>query len=122
MSDVTFRLRHNLAHLLRDRGVTAAQLSRKTGVAKQVLSDWMSGVQPRKIEHLYAVSKELGVTMDLLCFAQTEAEMFGNGNGSGNGFRAAGPGDLEVLLGQGQTTPGEIKGRFEIYMRRISDE
>jgi transcriptional regulator with XRE-family HTH domain len=118
MSDVTFRLRHNLALLLRDRGLTAAQLSRKTGIAKQVLSDWLSGVQPRKIEHLYAVAKVLGVSMDLLCFAQPEAEMVGNAQG----FKGAGHGDLEGLFGQTQTTPGEIKGRFEIYMRRIADD
>ena len=38
-----FRLRHNLTDVLRRRGMTVAELSRSTGVAKQVLRDWTAG-------------------------------------------------------------------------------
>ncbi len=120
-TDASFRLRHNLPTLLKDRGITAAQLSRKTGVAKQVLSDWMSGVQPRKIEHLYAVARELSVSMESLCFAGSDDELLANGR---SGF--AGVAKVATDSGGGGSggmviSPDEIRGRFEIHLRRIED-
>lgn len=111
-----FRLRHNLAAVLRHRGMTAAELSRKTGVAKQVLSDWMAGVQPRKLEQLYAVARTLGVSMEALCFADAErllkdARPILGGSVSDLGAGGAKSDDLR-----------ELKGRYEVYLRRISDE
>ena len=127
-SDVTFRLRHNLVILLKERGMTASQLSRKTGVAKQVLSDWMSGVQPRKIEQLYLVAKELGVSIETICFARSDEDLLAIvANSSKSGFGAGGA--ASVVLGvsgdglkQGVISPDEIRGRFEIHLRRISDD
>ena len=120
-TDVNFRLRHNLATLLKDRSLTAAQLSRKTGVAKQVLSDWMSGVQPRKIEHLYAVARELGVSMESLCFAPSDQDLLAKDTSSVN-ISAGGPLLPEDMPEKVIFSPNEIRGRFEIYMRRISDD
>jgi transcriptional regulator with XRE-family HTH domain len=120
-SDVNFRLRHNLLTLLKERGLTAAQLSRKTGIAKQVLSDWMSGVQPRKIEQLYMVAKELGVSMENLCFAKSEEELLGNGRGTVT-QSAGGSSMPDEVFTKAIFSPDEIRGRFEIYMRRISEE
>lgn len=111
--DVSFRLRQNLGTLLKERGLTASQLSRKTGVAKQVLSDWMSGVQPRKLEQLYVVAKTLGVSMDELCFGDP-----GKSVPSSTVDQRVGT----VVLPSGGAGPQEIKGRFEVYLRRISDE
>jgi transcriptional regulator with XRE-family HTH domain len=113
-----FRLRHNLAAVLRTRGMTAAELSRQTGVAKQVLSDWMAGVQPRKLEQLYVVAQTLGVSMDGLCFAKSEGDLMSDGKSSGSAgssgvYSDSGEGDLQY--------PDEIQGRFEVYMRRILD-
>lgn len=108
-----FRLRHNLAAVLRARSMTAAELSRKTGVAKQVLSDWMAGVQPRKLEQLYVVAKTLGVSMDELCFGDP-----GKSVPSSLVDQRVGT----VVLPSGGAGPEEIKGRFEVYLRRISDE
>lgn len=130
-TDVSFRLRHNLVTLLKDRNLTAAQLSRKTGVAKQVLSDWMSGVQPRKIEHLYSVAKALEVSMESLCFAPSENDLLSYGRNApppkntipasitthGGSF-----GSSDNQLNQTFFTPDEIRGRFEIHLRRISDD
>jgi transcriptional regulator with XRE-family HTH domain len=118
--DLSFRLRQNLVTLLKERELTASQLSRKTGVAKQVLSDWMSGVQPRKIEQLYTVARELGVSIETLCFAQSDSELLGvkdhvTGAVGVSGFSS------DVLRGA-VISPDEIRGRFEIYMRRISDD
>ena len=119
--DVNFRLRHNLLTLLKERGLTAAQLSRKTGIAKQVLSDWISGVQPRKIEQLYMVAKELGGSMESLCFAQSEEDLLGNGRATVT--PSAGGSSLpDEVFTKAIFSPDEIRGRFEIYMRRISED
>jgi transcriptional regulator with XRE-family HTH domain len=123
-SKLTFRLRHNLATLLKERNLTAAQLSRKTGVAKQVLSDWLSGVQPRKIEHLYVVSRELGTSIETICFSQSDAELLAGLSAShsartradGSSFLAHDTFSPAVLFSQ-----NELKGRFDIYVRRITD-
>ncbi len=111
--DVTFRLRQNLGTLLKERGLTASQLSRKTGVAKQVLSDWMSGVQPRKLEQLYLVAKTLGVSMDELCFGDPDKSATNDPAAQRVGT---------VVLPSAGAGPEEIKGRFEVYLRRISDD
>lgn len=109
MRTPTFRLRHNLTLLLKEHRLTATQLSGKTGIAKQVLSDWMAGVQPRKIEHLYLVAQTLNVSLEDLCFSEapTRSE------------RAGIPKDTQVskLLNQAD----EIRGRYEVYLRRIAD-
>lgn len=128
-SDVTFRLRQNLMALLKERGMTASQLSRKTGVAKQVLSDWMSGVQPRKIEQLYLVAKELGVSIETLCFTKSDEDLLAIiSRSSKQGVGGAGD-SASVIFGmsgealkQGVISPDEIRGRFEIHLRRISDD
>jgi transcriptional regulator with XRE-family HTH domain len=122
-ADINFRLRHNLFTLLKERDMTAAQLSRKTGVAKQVLSDWMSGVQPRKIEHLFVVARELGVSMESLCFAASDSELLSNTQvtpSAGSDF--SGSILSAPLSSQGSFSPDEIKGRFEIHLRRITDD
>lgn len=118
MADGEFRLRHNLAAVLRARTMTAAELSRKTGVAKQVLSDWMAGVQPRKLEQLYLVAVTLGLSMEQLCFAKSEGELLSDGRASG----VAGSSKVFNDLTKGDLQHrDEIRGRFEVYMRRIDD-
>ena len=121
-----FRLRHNLTDVLRRRGMTAAELSRRTGVAKQVLSDWSAGVQPRKLEQLYAVARALELSMDDLCFAAADeiAVIFGpkgrlvdgdSSHGSHGSYNGGGSGDLGHPL-------AELRGRYEIYLKRIDDD
>ena len=120
-NSLEFRLRHNLAALLRARGMTAADLSRKTGVAKQVLSDWMAGVQPRKLEQLYPVARTLGVSMEELCFATPESDLVVAfpGRSSDDGISRT------KVTGAGATGSDgvhELKGRYEVYLRRLTDE
>jgi len=50
--------------------MTAAELSRRSGVPKQVLSLWLAGVEPRKLSHLKKVATVLGTTIDALCFGE----------------------------------------------------
>lgn len=61
-------LKERLQQLLKQNSWTAAELARRSGVPKQVLSLWLSGVEPRKISHLKSVARALGVTIDELCF------------------------------------------------------
>lgn len=105
-----FRLRHNLAAVLRARSMTAAELSRRTGVAKQVLSDWMAGVQPRKLEQLYLVAMTLGVSMEQLCFGESDTDLI-------SGAKPSGVASFDQL-GDG-TELQELRGRYEIYVRRL---
>ncbi len=61
-------LKKQLALYLDNRGLTAAQLAKKAGVSKQVLSLWLAGGAPRKLEQVKAVADALGTTVDQLCF------------------------------------------------------
>lgn len=66
-------LKTQLKQLLARHGLSAAALSRKSGVPKQVLSLWLAGVEPRKLSHLKRVAQALGVSIDELCFGQRPA-------------------------------------------------
>ena len=110
MTTPVFRLRQNLAVVLKDRHVTAAQLSRQSGIAKQVLSDWLAGVQPRKLEQLYGASLILNVSLEKLCFAQTTQSLLENDN-EVNSANEGRPIHFD-----------EIRGRFEVHLRRITGE
>lgn len=61
-------LKEKLQELLNQNAWTASELARRSGVPKQVLSLWLSGVEPRKILHLKSVARTLGVSVDELCF------------------------------------------------------
>lgn len=70
-------LKRRLQELLQQYQWTAAELSRRSGVPKQVLSLWLSGVEPRKISHLKNVARTLGVSVDDLCFTQEGSSLVG---------------------------------------------
>jgi transcriptional regulator with XRE-family HTH domain len=70
--ELCFILKSRLKTLLQSRGITAAELSRRSGVPKQVISIWLTGVEPRKLTHLKRVADSLGVTIDDLCFKPTQ--------------------------------------------------
>lgn len=69
---MTIYLKDNLRRLLMTRGIRAADLARQTGIAPSVISEWMSGRMPRNISHLWKIAQQLGVSMDDLCFEETE--------------------------------------------------
>lgn len=64
----TLALRHNLKNLLETERITMADLSRQTGIAKQVLSDWIAGTHPRNIAQVKLVAQFFDVSIDDLCF------------------------------------------------------
>ncbi len=61
-------LARELKALLAEYGLRAADLSRKSGVPRSVLSDWMAGAAPRNISQVRAVAEVLGTNIDSLCF------------------------------------------------------
>ena len=83
--------------------MTAAQLSRRSGVSKQVISQWLSGAAPRKVDQLKTVAEVFETSIDHLCF--------GEGLGAPKSHQNGEPLDL---LGDEW-----ISGHFEIKIRRI---
>lgn len=64
------KLKKQLQLYLEYYDLTAAQLSRKSGVSQQVLSQWLRGADPRKISQVKSVSEALGCSVDHLCFGE----------------------------------------------------
>jgi transcriptional regulator with XRE-family HTH domain len=52
--------------------MSAAELSRKTGIARQVISDWQAGVHPRNLIQLKTIADAFGVSLESLCFGDCE--------------------------------------------------
>lgn len=67
------RLQRNLKRILADRDLTAAQLSRKSGVPKATIGDWLAGGIPRDLRKVKLVTDFLGLTVDELCFGEGRA-------------------------------------------------
>lgn len=95
-------LKSQIKFYLDARGITAADLSRRSGVSKQTLSLWLGGSEPRKLSQVKLVAEALGVSVDHLCFGQ-----------------GLDPGadritELDALLGDTW-----IGGLFEVRFRRV---
>ncbi len=99
---MTVTLKNQLNLYLRHLDLSAAQLSRRSGVSKQVLSAWLSGAAPKKLDQVKSVADVLNVSIDHLCF----------GEGIPSENRAGEP--LDLLLGDEWIT-----GLFEIKLRRV---
>jgi transcriptional regulator with XRE-family HTH domain len=98
---VLMNLKAQLKFYIDYRNTTAAELSRKSGVSKQVISLWLSGSKPKNIDQVKKVATALGTTIDNLVF----------GSGRGDDSKAI---DIESILGDGWIT-----GLFEVRMRRV---
>lgn len=61
-------LKTNLKKLMQQRGISSAELSRRTHVPKQTICDWLSGVPPENIQQLKVVGNFLNHSVDELCF------------------------------------------------------
>ncbi len=69
-SGQVFQLKTQLRALLERHNMTAAELARRSGVPKQVLSLWLGGVEPRKLMQLKLVAEVFSVSVDELCFGK----------------------------------------------------
>lgn len=95
-------LKSQLKLHLDQRGMTAADLARESGVSKQVVSHWLGGAKPKNIDQVKKVADALETTLDHL--------MFGNGIDR----EAQKVTELDALLGDGW-----VSGLFEIRFRRV---
>jgi transcriptional regulator with XRE-family HTH domain len=68
------KFKEQLRKLLKDHDMTAAQLSRKTGVPRSVISDWLAGASPKNIDHVKKVSESLGVCIEVMFFGGCREE------------------------------------------------
>ena len=91
------KLKYVLRDLLKQKDMTAAQLSRKAKVPKSVVSDWLSGANPRNLSQLMRVAKNLGVTLEMLCFGESPRHE----------------------IGEGYRIKGVIEGEFTIVKRHV---
>lgn len=95
-------LKNQLKLYLELRDITAAELSRKTGVSKQVLSQWLAGAEPKKLNQVRLVASALKVSLEHLVF------------GTGKDIESIKVTELDALLGDGW-----ISGLFEVRFRRV---
>ncbi len=64
-------LKSKLSTLLKEHGVTATKLGKDCGIAKQVICDWLAGVQPRSLCKVKRVALYFGLSLDELCFGES---------------------------------------------------
>ena len=58
--------------LLDERGATAYQVSKATGISTGSLTDWKKGRSSPKIENLQKIADYFGVSLDYLCGKEEE--------------------------------------------------
>lgn len=62
--------KNQLLYHIKVQNLTAAELSRRSGVSKQSISDWLAGVQPRSIPQVKKVADVFAISVDSLCFGK----------------------------------------------------
>jgi transcriptional regulator with XRE-family HTH domain len=60
----------NLQRLVKEEGMTMAQLGRAIKIAPQTLNNWVAGQEPRSLEKVKRVADYFEISMDELCFNQ----------------------------------------------------
>ena len=66
------KLKEQLSELMKRNGINSATLSRISGVPKSTISDWLTGSSPKSIPQVKTVADYFGVTIDYLCFGETQ--------------------------------------------------
>ena len=62
------KLKEMLRLQLKEKGITATALSKKSGVPLQTLNNWLAGTKPRDFNQVKATADILGVTLDYLVY------------------------------------------------------
>lgn len=96
------KIKQQLKLYMELRDISAAELSRRSGVSKQVISTWLADVEPKNITHVRKVAEVLQTTVDHLCF------------GDGKDIAQEKVTELDALLGDEW-----ISGLFEVRLRRV---
>lgn len=92
-------LKQHLSKLLKERGMTPAQLSRLSGVPTSTISDYLSGREPKKISHLKRIADVFQVSLDRLLFGVVEDKST----------------SFDDLL-----SDGWMSGLFEVKLRKVT--
>lgn len=98
----SMNLKNQLKNYLDHFDMTAAQLSRKSGVSQQVLSTWLRGGDPKKMTQVKKVADSLNTSVDNLCF----------GSGISRGQNEEG--GFQSLMNDEW-----VSGVFEVKIRRV---
>jgi transcriptional regulator with XRE-family HTH domain len=99
VSNEDMNLMKKLKTYLEHFDLTAAQVSRKSGVSQQVISQWLRGAEPKKLTQVKNVAEVFGCSVDHLCF--------------GEGIDRVG--EAAQLIPQDEW----LSGLFEVKIRRI---
>ncbi|MEK6774100.1 MAG: helix-turn-helix transcriptional regulator [Bdellovibrionota bacterium] len=62
------KLKDNLRIQLKQKGMTATALAKKSRVPLQTLNNWLAGSKPRDFEQVKAVADIFGISLDSLVF------------------------------------------------------
>lgn len=100
---MSMNLKNQLRTYLEHHGLTASQLSRKTGVPNATVADWLSGRKPRNLDQVRKVAEAFGTSIDHL--------VYGDGVEEKKQDQIL---DLEELMGDRW-----LSGVFELRLRRV---
>ncbi len=64
------KLKTILEKLLKDKGISARELSRRTGIPQSTINNFLSGRGSHKPEQILTLSKYFGTTMEYLLFGE----------------------------------------------------
>ena len=101
-------LKKQLKLYLENKGLTASELSRLSGVPKQSISDWLGGSNPRDIRSVKKVAEALAVTLDHLVFGEGVEEGV-----SRNAIPSLGENSFQH--------DGWMRGVYEVKFRRVKE-
>lgn len=65
-------LKKQLELLLEKYDINASQLSRKTGVPRQTIANWLSAQKPKNVDQLKLVADHFGITIDELLYGELQ--------------------------------------------------
>lgn len=74
-----------LEKYLKDSGMSATELSRRSGISRKTLQNWLSGQHPRDFGQLKSLCDVIGCSLDTLIYgdgfetAKTDSKIFDEG-------------------------------------------
>lgn len=98
----TMNLKNQLKFFMDHYELSATQVAKKSGVSKQVLSLWLSGGSPRKIDQVKKVADIFKTSLDNLLY------------GEGLSEKESGINTIDAILGDDW-----VGGLFEIRIRKV---
>ena len=95
------KLKEQIQYYLNVRGMTATELSRRSGVPRQNISNWLMNQKPKDVEQVKRVADIFQVSLDHLLFGE--------------------PKPMETNKNTYPEFEHLMNGRFEIRIKKIGD-